>query len=213
MSEGTEMKQVLHVGCGFNTLANLPAGFRDGTWDEVRFDIDPAVKPDRIGTITQMSDVETESVDALFSSHNIEHVFPHEVPAVLAEFRRVLKPNGFAVITCPDLLTVAERIVEKGLLAPLYVSPAGPITPLDILYGHIEAVAEGRVYMAHKTGFTEALLRRDLTRAGFGRIGTVRRPSTIDLWALAIKNEGEPADLASMFQRFTFVKIREEVTA
>jgi len=213
LSENTEIRQVLHVGCGFNTIENLPAGFRDGTWTEVRFDIDPAVKPDRVGTITQMSEVETESVDALFSSHNIEHVFPHEVPAVLAEFQRVLKPNGFAVITCPDLMTVAEQIVEKGLLEPLYVSPAGPITPLDILYGHIDAVAEGRVYMAHKTGFTEALLRRDLGRAGFSQVGTVRRPSTIDLWALAIKNEGQQVDFTKMFQRFTFVNVREKTAA
>ena len=32
-----------------------------------------------------MSAVETNSVDAIYSSHNIEHVFPHEVPIVLKD--------------------------------------------------------------------------------------------------------------------------------
>ena len=43
------------------------------------------------------------SVDAVFSSHNIEHLYPHEVPLALKEFMRVLKPDGFVLMTCPDL--------------------------------------------------------------------------------------------------------------
>tara|TARA_B110000008_G_C16612067_1_gene420898 strand:+ start:309 stop:419 length:111 start_codon:yes stop_codon:yes gene_type:complete len=35
-----------------------------------------------------MSLVETGSVDAIYSAHNIEHVYPHEVPIVLNEFYR-----------------------------------------------------------------------------------------------------------------------------
>ena len=36
-----------------------------------------------------MSAVESGSVDGIYSSHNIEHVYPHEVPAVLAELGHV----------------------------------------------------------------------------------------------------------------------------
>jgi predicted SAM-dependent methyltransferase len=43
-----------------------------------------------------MKAVASESVDAIFSSHNIEHLYPHEVPVALAEFIRVLKPGLFA---------------------------------------------------------------------------------------------------------------------
>jgi predicted SAM-dependent methyltransferase len=129
------MRKVLHVGCGAATIEKMPEGFRDGSWEEVRFDINPKVRPDLIGTITEMSAVQTNSVDAVYSSHNIEHVYPHEVPAVLGEFKRVIKEDGFAVITCPDLKAVAEKIVEAGLSEPLYHSAAGPISPLDVLYG------------------------------------------------------------------------------
>jgi predicted SAM-dependent methyltransferase len=38
----------------------------------------------------------------------IEHVFPHEVQAVLLEFHRVLKKDGIVVLTCPDLRSVCE---------------------------------------------------------------------------------------------------------
>ena len=97
------MKRFLHVGCGPKRKAQTTAAFDTPDWQEVRFDIDAGVAPDIIGTMTDMSAVATGSIDAVFSSHNIEHLYPHEVPTALAEFLRVLTPGGFAVITCPDL--------------------------------------------------------------------------------------------------------------
>lgn len=85
-------------------------GFQSAQWRELRFDIDPAVAPDILGIMTDMSALGDASVDAIFSSHNIEHLYPHEVPVALKEFIRVLKPDGFAVMTCPDLLSTAEMI-------------------------------------------------------------------------------------------------------
>ena len=61
------------------------------------------VNPDIVGTLLDMSQVQTASVDAVYSSHNIEHVYPHEVPIVLKEFYRVLKDDGIVVLECPDL--------------------------------------------------------------------------------------------------------------
>lgn len=197
-----EQRTVLHVGCGHKTISDLTAGFRDGSWREVRFDIDPNVRPDIIGTITDMSAVQTESVDALFSSHNIEHVYTHEVPHVLSEFRRVLKPNGFAVVTCPDLQSLGEAIAAGRIDQPLYQSSEGAITPLDIIFGHIAAIEAGRSYMAHKTGFTDRTLFQHAARAGFQQVGICRRPSAFDLWMVAAKSAMPEADFAGMAQRF-----------
>jgi ubiquinone/menaquinone biosynthesis C-methylase UbiE len=197
------MKKVLHVGCGAATIEKMPKGFKDGSWEEVRFDINPAVRPDVLGTITDMSAVQTNSVDAVYSSHNIEHVYSHEVSAVLGEFRRVIKEDGFAVITCPDLKAVAEKIVEAGLAEPLYHSPAGPIAPLDILYGHIAAVARGETYMAHRTGFTAETLMAQLNKAGFAMIGIARRPAHFDLWALATKKPASEEAVRDLMRNFT----------
>jgi len=121
------LKKVLHVGCGQATIATMTPGFQSG-WEEVRFDINPEVRPDIVGTITDMAAVPTASVDALYSSHNIEHVYAYQVGQVLREFRRVLKPDGFVVVACPDIETVAGFVAQGKLTEPLYVSPSGPIT-------------------------------------------------------------------------------------
>lgn len=62
------------------------------------------VQPDLVGTMTDMKAVCSASVDVVFSSHNIEHLYAHEVEVALAEFHHVLKPDGFVLLTCPDLL-------------------------------------------------------------------------------------------------------------
>ena len=130
------MKTLLHVGCGPKRKDQTTPGFNSPNWKELRLDIDPSVQPDLLGTMTDMRTVESESVDAVFSSHNIEHLYPHEVPGALAEFLRVLKPTGFVVITCPDLQSVCAVVAQDKLTDTAYTSPAGPITPLDILFGH-----------------------------------------------------------------------------
>jgi len=181
-------KTVLHVGPGHRQSgAKLPSGFQGGDWKEIRIDIDPGNAPDIVGSMLDMAAVETGSVDALYSAHNIEHVYAHEVPVVLAEFLRVLKSSGVAVITCPDLQTVCALVAENKLTDAAYNSPAGPITPLDILYGHTKAVAAGHHFMAHKTGFTEKSLTQALQSAGFQSIASKRRASGLDLWMLASK--------------------------
>ena len=181
-------KILLNVGAGHpKSGARIPDVFQSVEWKEVRLDIDPANEPDFIGTMLDMSAVALGSVDALYSAHNIEHVYAHEVPLVLAEFLRVLKPSGVAVITCPDLQTVCALVADNKLTDAAYNSAAGPIRPLDILYGHSAALATGNYFMAHKTGFTEKSLIQALQTAGFQSIASKRRLSGLDLWMLASK--------------------------
>ena len=176
----------LHVGCGPVKKENTTSEFAKDCWDEIRFDIDPLVETDLIGTITDMTEVESSSVDAVYSSHNIEHLYAHEVPKALLEFKRVLKTDGFCVITCPDLQEVARLVADERLTETAYMSPAGPITTLDIIYGFRAAISEGNSYMAHRCGFTERVLRGSLNSAGFAYVATMKRPQPyLDLWALA----------------------------
>ena len=107
----------------------------------------------------------------------------------LAEFVRVLKPGGVVLLTMPDLQRVAELIVQDKLDEPAYVSPAGPIAPLDILYGHRPQIAMGNVFMAHRTGFTARTLAQVLANAGFDRV-KVDRGKSFDLWAVGYKPTG-----------------------
>lgn len=194
-----QLKQFLHVGCGSKYKDKTTRGLNSEAWREVRFDIDTAAKPDIIGSMTDMSAVKTESMDAIFSSHNIEHVFAHEVPIALSEFHRVLKPEGFAILTCPDLQSVSELVARDKLTDSAYMSPAGPITPLDIIYGHRDSIARGQHYMAHKCGFTASVLVASLKTAGFPITASKRRgPPFFDLWAVALKKPVPRSELKKL---------------
>lgn len=187
-------KKFLHVGCGPQTQKGLK-GFGNDDWSEVRFDIDERVQPDIVGSLTDMAAVATASMDAVFSSHNIEHLYLHEVVGALREFNRVLNDHGFVVLTCPDLQSVCEAVANDRLLEPLYESPAGPISAIDILYGHRGFIANGNTYMAHKCGFTLRALNDVFKEAGFSKCGLIRRPGAFELWAIAFKSDVDDATL------------------
>jgi len=182
------MKTFLHVGCGPQYKSQIK-GFDNENWEEIRFDIDEKVNPDIVGTLLDMSAVETGSVDAIYSAHNIEHVFPHEVPIVLKEFHRVLKDDGMVLLVCPDLQSVCEAVVDDKLLQPLYESPEGPISPIDILYGYRQAIARGNEYMAHKGGFTYSVLNDVFIEAGFKMNYGGRNPDIWELFIISFKQE------------------------
>ena len=182
------MPSFLHVGCGQSTKANTIPYFQGAEWREIRLDIDASVTPDIVGTMTNMATVPTESVDAIYSSHNIEHLFAHEVEVALKEFLRVLTPRGFAVITCPDLQATCKLVADGKLLTAAYVSPAGPITPLDILYGFRPSLRSGNHFMAHHCGFTLDVLLGSINQAGFGSSAGLSRADAFALWAVCRKD-------------------------
>jgi hypothetical protein len=177
-------KIVLNVGCGYPGHGLHPS-FQGSEWRELRLDIDPAVSPDIISSIVDMRPVASSSVDAIWSSHNLEHLYRHEVPTALAEFMRVLRSGGELLVTLPDLQRVAELVANERLEDEAYMSPSGPISALDMIYGHTASLAHGNQYMAHKSGFTARTLMRLLLDAGFVA-GTLEREG-FALWARAYK--------------------------
>lgn len=193
-------RQLLHVGCGARANPRLPACFRAPSWREIRLDIDPAVQPDIVASICDLHMVDDASIDAVFSSHNLEHLETFDVPRALAEFHRVLRPDGYALITLPDLRAIALHIAADRLDTPLYQSAAGAISPLDVLFGHQAALAAGRRHMAHRTGFTATTLGRSLLAAGFHEV-RVHEGRRWDLWALA----SMPATGAAVWQELAQV--------
>ena len=195
------MKTLLHVGCASLNISDLK-GFNNDKWAEIRFDIDKNRNPDIIGTIVDLSLVETGSVDAVYSAYNLDHIYPHEVPISLKEFFRVLKNDGIAIIKCPDIQSVCEAIGKDKLLDVFYQSPVGPITPIDILFGNRKGIAEGNEFMAKKGGFTYSVLDGALHQAGFvirygGRIKNGRELSVVAFKSM--KSELELKNIADPF--------------
>ena len=175
-------KRVLHVGCGPLAAEKLHESFRGNDWIEVRLDINPGANPDIVASITDMSVIPSGSFDALYSSHNLEHLAPHELPAALEEFCRVLKPAGFALITLPDLQQAAEYIAVGRAEETVLMTNKGPITPVDMLYG-VRPVLAANPWMAHRFGYTAATLEKALRDAGFLHV-CVDRDGEFNLWAV-----------------------------
>jgi len=194
----SQRRSLLHVGCGPKNQSDLK-GFDPQGWREIRFDIDPRVQPDIQGTLTDMSRVDTASVDAVYSAHNVEHLFWHEVPVALREMHRVLRPDGFVVITCPDLQSVCEFVARDQLTDALYESDLGPIRALDILYGHQGMIQQGNHHMSHRCGFTYTTLQNAVLDAGFTPcFGGRRTAPFLDLWLIGFKEHHDEAHVKEL---------------
>ncbi|WP_245572917.1 class I SAM-dependent methyltransferase [Lichenihabitans psoromatis] len=196
---GSHRKRVLNAGSGPTNADKLFRNFTPQTWDEVRLDIDPRTRPDLVGSIIDMrSIIPDRTFDAIWSSHAIEHLHTHEVVPALTEFRRILKPDGFVLLTCPDLTAVVRLMLTKGAEDVAYMSPSGPITALDMLFGHSASIAAGQTYMAHHTGMTIDLIGKRAMAAGFAET-RVMPGASFDLWAVLMMPTADPKEVASFF--------------
>ncbi|MFV3077087.1 class I SAM-dependent methyltransferase [Niveispirillum fermenti] len=194
------MRRLLHVGCGLKRRDGTTRGFAGAGWTETRLDVASDVRPDIVGSITDMSMIPSGSFDGVYSSHVLEHLFAHDVITALQECRRVLSPRGVMVLTCPDMQAAAKEIAEGRLLEPMYQSEAGPVAAIDMVFGLRWAIKDGHVHMAHRSGFTLPVLGGLLSGVGFGQVMVTSRGHPFyDLWAVAANwqaTEDEMRELA-----------------
>ncbi len=199
MTGGSPERVLVNVGCGPIGTGRLPAYF--DAWRQLRVDVDASVEPDILADLTDLSAIPDGSADAVWASHCLEHLYEHQVTVALAEFRRVLRADGFACVIVPDLQSVAQYVVADRLHEPLYESLAGPIRPHDIFFGHSAAIARGRTSMAHRCGFTPSALQRCFQQLTFGEVLLRRRTAELELAALArttpAKDDAERTELAT----------------
>ena len=188
------VKSFLHLGCGRLTKLNSTPEFKNNHWDETRVDIDEKVNPDIVASMTDMSVIDSDKFDAIYSSHNIEHLFSHEVSEALTEMHRVLNDEGYLIITCPDLVSVCSHVADGNLTEPLYQSGLGPIAAIDILYGLRSDIRNGIKFMAHNCGFTGPVLHATLVGCGFKSVVCVSKGDHYALWSIAFKNKDVDQD-------------------
>jgi len=166
---------LVNLGSGPKGSTWLPAMFAD--WRELRVDTEASAAPDLLADITDLSAIETGSIDAIWSAHCLEHLFLHQVAGAIAEMHRILADDGFMCLIVPDLQVLAEYIVNDKLHEVVYQSAAGPVTAHDILFGYGPYIAQGHGGMAHRCGFTPGLLVRELQKTPFAEIILRRRPN------------------------------------
>lgn len=120
-----------------------------------------------VGDVRNLKAVEDESYDAVYLCQMLQFFHPWEVPQILREAVRVTKTGGFVEIRVPHAKVVFEA-VSKGhaMDAPLYHTDDGPMTPQNLIHGRIGRTRNSSTFMAHRSSFTENLLRREIEGVG-----------------------------------------------
>lgn len=100
-----------------------------------------------------------ESFDGLHLRHSLEHISFHQVPLLLKECHRLLRPGGIAVIETPNL-------VERCRLAIQWLQEGQERLANEALFGSQEFGQQWDTG-AHHSGYGTESITRLLKEAGF----------------------------------------------
>ena len=136
----------LHLGSGWRYLPG---------WQHL--DITKRDHIDFVGSVSELSQFDQDSVDVIYASHLLEYFDASEAVEVLSEWRRVLRLGGEIYLAVPDfkaLLKIYERTDDiSKILGPLF--------------GKMESDV-GTIY--HRTVYDKSSLIAVLEQVGFGEI-------------------------------------------
>lgn len=99
----------LNLGCGRKILPGYVNVDFQNKWAKVKPDLECDIRRLPYGD---------DSVDEVMAIHVIEHFYLWEVPDILEEWHRVLKPGGNIVLECPCL----NKILHFFNIQPIVVS-------------------------------------------------------------------------------------------
>ena len=111
---------------------------------------------DFIGTITDLSQFENESIEAIYASHVFEHVLQKDALDTLKGIHRVLKPGGKLYISVPDLDTLCRIFTDSN-------------APKDVKFHVMRMMFGGQIddFDIHYMGWNQEFMFDYLLTAGF----------------------------------------------
>ncbi|MDP2141278.1 MAG: methyltransferase domain-containing protein [Gammaproteobacteria bacterium] len=116
-----------------------------------------ALQFDPQGVLLNPVPLQDGCADEIHSMHFLEHVYAWEAPALLSEWRRLLKAGGRLVLELPNIEAAARNLLagmnDQMCMWPLYGDP-----------GHRDP------YMCHKYGYTPKTVQQLLIGNGFTRV-------------------------------------------
>lgn len=173
---------LLDIGCGRGFLLErlADAGLENLTGMDVYDDVTSDRFAYARGDVTQRLPFDDATFECVVAGEIIEHV--PDPDSFLREIRRVLVPGGILVVSTPNMVSWANRV-----LVPLGVQPLGTETSSEVALGRRHRVlGQGNQVQGHLKVFTFRALSEILERYGF----TVRQ------------REGVPAFFPKPIDRF-----------
>lgn len=121
------------------------------------------------------------SIDEIYCSNNLEHIFHRDVPSVLTDWYNKLKFGGTIEIRVPNLKWCCEQYVKGNW--KLSLTPNTDLNIMHILYGGDN---DGEMHL-HKSGFDFENLYKVLNDIGFVNILNVSQQNSWELRVIANK--------------------------
>jgi SAM-dependent methyltransferase len=154
---------VLDVGCGRGHLLDLLADA--GARGLHGLDVFDDVASDRwgytTGDLTGRLPFDDAAFPCVVAGEVIEHV--PDPDHLLREIRRVLEPGGTLVLSTPNLVSWANRV-----LVPMGVQPLATETSSEVALGRrLRVLGQGNMVQGHLKVFTYRALAEILARYGF----------------------------------------------
>lgn len=122
-------------------------------------DVEPRSEVDYVGNAIDLSQFASDSIDAIYTSHVLEHFFyniDNELTTTLREWHRVLKPGGKLLISVPDLKTLCWLYLNPNMM------PMERFHLMRVIFG-----GQTNIYDVHKVGFDFEILAMYLEEVGF----------------------------------------------
>jgi SAM-dependent methyltransferase len=155
----------VNLGCGSRILPG---------WINIDAYFQPNDTKDYVQGDARELPLESNSVDYLLADNVLEHIPQYDLPVVIHEIRRVLKPGGRAILAVPDFRSAVDqwcKIDHDKSFNPFtyqYLS--------EVIYGN--QIHEGEL---HRTAFSPGFFNYLLLMCGFRKFKMIMHQAFSDL--------------------------------
>ena len=134
----------INMGCGWRNFGTDWVHIDSGDYDHLDYE-----------SIVDLKQFKDNTVDLIYASHVVEYFDRQQIPSVLQEWRRILKPNGKLRVAVPNFKEISRLYTTENYSLDNFVG---------LLYGRMPMGAE-TIY--HKTVYDFPSLKKVLEKSGF----------------------------------------------